>query len=134
MTLSDQRSEKRKKVSLQAFAADVNDTFDIKCIIRDVSMGGCMVVTSNVHELPDHIQLIPEGFDKPLAAKVVWRGDKMAGISFISLSDEAVQSEVRDYFLNVISNMDDAAQANVAGFVRPLSYSDRLARHKPKVK
>lgn len=134
MTRPDKRSEERHRVCMQAFAADVNDTFDVKCIIRDVSISGCMVVTSAVHELPDLIQLIPEGFDKPLAGRVVWRGEKMAGVSFISFHDDDVQCEVRDYFLDVISNMDDAEQTSVAGFVRPLSYSDRLARQGTRTK
>lgn len=134
MTSSDKRSEPRRKVCVQAFAADVNDTFDLKCIIRDVSMGGCMIVTSSVNELPDLIQLIPEGFDKPLAGKIVWRGEKFAGVSFISSNDDAVQSEVRDYFLDVVSNTDESKPLNVTGFVRPLSYSDRMARHDPRAK
>lgn len=134
MTASDNRTEPRRKVCIQAFAADVNDTFDVKCIIRDVSKAGCMIVTTNVQDLPDLIQLIPEGFDKPLAGKVVWRGEKFAGISFISSNDDELLSEVREYFLGVIALMKDDAILDLAGFVRPLGYSDRLARHNPRAK
>jgi len=134
MSARDNRSESRKKVCIQAFAADVNDTFDVKCIIRDVSSAGCMIVTSNINELPDLIQLVPEGFDKPLAGRIVWRGEKFAGISFISSNDDGIMGEVREYFLGVVAGMKDDAVMELPGFISPLSYSDRLARHKPRAK
>lgn len=132
MSPIDNRSEPRKRVCLQAFASDVNDTFDVKFIIRDVSKGGCMIVSSQVHELPDLIQLVPEGFDKPLAGKIVWRGDKFAGICFMASNDEAILKEVREYFLGVMSDLDDDEVLNLNGFVRPLGYHDRLARTAPR--
>lgn len=57
---------------MQAFASDITDTFDVKCIIRDLSPQGCMIVSSQLQELPDLIQLIPEGFDQPLNGSIVW--------------------------------------------------------------
>lgn len=136
MSSSDKRAESRRKVCIQAFAADVKDTFDIKCIIRDVSHSGCMIVTSNIHELPELVQIIPEGFDKPLAGKIVWRGEKLAGVSFISSNNEELLREVREYFLGIASDVKDGSAKNkdITGLISPLSYSDRLARRKPKMK
>lgn len=131
MSMSDQRSDPRKNVCVQAFAADVNDTFDVKCIIRNVSKGGCMIVTSNVHELPDLIHIVPQGFDKPLAGKIVWRGEKLAGVSFVSSNDEAILAEVKDYFVNVLAASEDGCADGIEGLVRPQGYADRLARHRP---
>jgi len=128
MGISDQRTDPRKKVCLQAFAADVNDTFDVKCIIRNVSKGGCMIVSSCVHELPDLVHIVPQGFDKPLAGKIVWRGEKLAGVSFVSTNDEAVLTEVKDYFVNMVAASEDGYADGIEGLVRPRGYADRLAR------
>ena len=88
MKPNDNRSEERTKACVQAFASDLKDSFDIKCIIRDVSKSGCMIVSSQLQELPDLIQLVPEGFSHPLNGMIVWRKDKMAGISFLSANND----------------------------------------------
>lgn len=129
MGMSDQRSAPRKTVCLQAFAADVNDTFEVKCVIRNMSQGGCMIVSSCVHELPDLVHIVPQGFDKPLAGKIVWRGEKLAGVSFVSSNDEAVLAQVKDYFINVVASSIDGYSDGIEGLVRPQGYADRLARY-----
>lgn len=133
MSTRDKRTHPRKKVCVQAFAADAEDTFDVKCMIRDASQGGCMIVSSNISELPEYIQLIPEGFDTPLEGKIVWRGEKFAGISFISSNAKKTVREVEEFFVNV-KNSDEKGVLELNGFVRPLGYSDRLARYRSKMK
>lgn len=130
----ENRSEKRKRACVQAFASDQQDTFDIKCIIRDVSEGGCMIVGSNVHELPDQIQLVPEGFKQPILGKIVWRRDKRAGVCF---TDPSIASDLE----RMHERLDDAAttqgedDALVLGAVaRPSGYADRLSRYRPNAK
>lgn len=124
----DNRTEPRKKVCIQAFASDLNDTFDIKCIIRDVSKSGCMIVSSNLRELPDLVQLVPEGFERPMNAKIAWRKGKMAGLSFLADDDEDVATRAREFFHHKVKDLDEDEALNLKAFLRPLGYADRLAR------
>lgn len=135
MASSDNRSEERTKACVQAFASDFKDSFDIKCIIRDVSSSGCMIVSSQIHELPDLIQLIPEGFDHPLNGLVVWRKNKQAGISFMSAnSDETCDRLNQYYFSAMLESDDDDEPLQLDCLVRPLGYADRLAKFNPRAK
>lgn len=113
---------------MQAFASDILDTVDVKCIIRDVSKHGCMIVSSHVHDLPDLIQIVPESFNKPLNGKIVWRKDKTAGILFLE-DDEEVAEIAREFCGDMIANLEEDEPLNLAALIRPLSYSDRLTRY-----
>ncbi len=134
MSSSDNRAEERSKTCVQAFAADLEDSFDIKCIIRDVSKGGCMIVSSQLHELPDLIQLIPEGFSNPLSGKVVWRRDKMAGISFLAEDSGEILDRLNKYYMEAFLKSDDDEPILLECLARPLGYSDRLAKYSPRAK
>jgi len=134
MSSSDNRSEERKKTCVQAFASDLKNSFDIKCIIRDVSNGGCMIVSSQLHELPDLIQLIPEGFSHPLSGKVVWRKDKMAGISFMSEDSGEIVDRLNEYYSAAFLKADGDEPILLECLARPLGYSDRLAKYNPRAK
>ncbi len=134
MSSSDNRSEYRKKTCVQAFAADLTDSLDIKCIIRDVSNGGCMIVASQLHELPDLIQLIPEGFDNPLSGKIVWRKDKMAGISFLAEDSGEILDRLNEYYMDIFLKSDADEPVLLECLARPLGYSDRLAKYEPRSK
>ena len=127
----DNRTERRKKSCMQAFASDPQDTFNIKCIIRDVSPGGCMIVSSHLHELPDQIQLVPEGFKQPLLAQIAWRKGKTAGVSFIDPSLNPDLDDIQRYFDSLDSDgrLDDALTLEATA--QPAGYSDRLARYQP---
>ncbi len=127
----DNRSEVRKKVCVQAFASDANDSFNIKCIIRDISATGCLIITSQLHELPDLIQLVPERFDLPLNGKIVWRNDKMAGVSFLSPASEESLSVLHDCSSGVTSEGDDDEPLLLGNTARPMTYAERLANYVP---
>ena len=119
---------------MQAFATDIKDTFDIKCIIRDVSERGCMIVSSQIHELPDIIQLIPEGFDNPLNGMIVWRKDKKAGISFLSADNKEAFDRLNHLYFNAMLETGDDEPLLLDCLVRPLGYTDRLAKYNPRAK
>lgn len=80
----ERRKEPRKKALIHAFVSDFNDAVDLKCVIRDISKGGCRIASSYVQDLPRLIQIVPEGFDKPMTGKIVWRTSKFAGVQFLS--------------------------------------------------
>lgn len=85
----DNRSEPRKEVLIPAFASDIEDTLGIKCTIREVSRGGCRLVSTQLDDLPNIIHIVPEGFEKPLLGKIVWRDKKLAGVKFIDKVEAA---------------------------------------------
>lgn len=129
MSSSDNRCEQRKKACVQAFASDIDDTMDIKCIIRDISSRGCMIVTSHLHELPEIIQLMPQNFKQPLTGKIVWRKGKFAGVSFLSPTIDAVLASMQDPVGD-----DEEEPLLLEAATGPLNYADRLARYQPRVK
>ena len=85
----DNRKESRKEVLIAAFASDLEDRFSVKCMIREVSRGGCRIVSTEIDDLPEIVQVFPEGFDKPLLGRIVWRDKKVAGIEFIDRQELA---------------------------------------------
>jgi hypothetical protein len=135
MKTSENRSEPRKKACLQAFVSDLKDSFDIKCVIRDVSIHGCMIVTSQLHELPELIQLTPEGFDQPLNGKVMWRKDKLAGVTFLAADNEEIFERLNELRHEALQDADDDDEPVLLdNEVKPLGYADRLAKYNPRAK
>ena len=82
------RAERRRKTAIHAFASDVDEKYEVKCIIREVSRTGCRIVTNALDDLPDIIHLLPEGFDKVIAGRIVWRDKHMAGVEFLTNSQD----------------------------------------------
>lgn len=126
MRIRDRRTTERKQTCIQAFATDLEDTIEVKCFVRDVTAVGCRIVSSNLYELPDQLQLIPEGFDKPINAKVVWRDKKTAGLNFMDecqLDDEHVKTLSKH---SAVDMEDDVLDLMVEK--KPLSYAERLQR------
>lgn len=85
----ENRREPRKKTLIHAFVSDRADMTDLKCVIRDISTHGCRIASSYVEHLPRIIEIFPEGFDKPLTGRIVWRNAKVAGIEFLSPAEVA---------------------------------------------
>ena len=83
MKMLDNRNARRKKALIHAFASDLKDVYDVKCVIRDVSKTGCRIVSGQLDDLPETIKLLPEGFSKPVFGRIVWRDEKIAGVHFL---------------------------------------------------
>jgi signal transduction histidine kinase len=79
----ENRVEQRKKSAIHAFASDTDHKYEIKCIIRDVSRTGCRIVSNGLDDLPEIIHLLPECFDRPILARIVWREKSIAGVKFL---------------------------------------------------
>ncbi len=84
MEFRERRQEPRKAALMHAFVSDRADSIDMKCVIREISKGGCRVTSSYIEDLPRVVRILPEGFDIPLTGKIIWRSKKFAGIQFIS--------------------------------------------------
>ena len=85
----DYRLEPRKNALIHAFVSDRSDLSNLKCVIRDISKSGCQIASSYIEDLPRIIEIVPEGFDKPLTGKIVWRNSKIAGVEFLSPAELA---------------------------------------------
>ena len=83
----DERGECRRKMAIHAFASDIDNKYEVKCVIRDVSGGGCSIVSSCLDDLPDIIHVLPEGFATPILGKIVWRKNNIAGVQFLTYLD-----------------------------------------------
>ena len=83
----DRRSEARRSSLMHAFVSDIDGHVDLKCVIRDISKGGCRIASSYVDDLPRLVQITPEGFERPMMAKIVWRNSKFAGVQFVSAEE-----------------------------------------------
>lgn len=124
MSGANNRAHVRKKCCIPAFVANMDDSYELKCTIRDVSKVGCKIVSNNANELPEQLLLLPEGFEVPIIAKVRWRSKKMAGLSFPSFdllyeNSDAKQTD-QDTFDDEI--LDLGAEKKILG------YSGRMQR------
>lgn len=108
----DRRISPRKKMLIHAFASDLADRYDVKCVVRDVSRDGCQIVSSHLDDLPDRIKLVPIGFDRPIYGAIAWRDGKVAGVRFIQ---------------NASAGVSVTATAEA-----PLDYFSRLERSAPR--
>ncbi len=104
---SDKRVEPRRKAHIPAFISNLDETFQMRCIIRDVSEHGCQLVASRVHEIPDEFHLTPVGFEEPLSGRVMWRDRKTMG-AVLSLKDTESEFATAGSFLSsCVENMND---------------------------
>jgi len=126
----DRRMEARRKVCAQAFASDLGDAIDTKCVIRDVSKTGCKIVSSQIRDLPELIQLVVEGIDQSIRGKIVWRRGKMAGVCFEHACSDKVRASIETLYKSL--REDEEFDVLILAYEdRWLSYSDRMKRYNP---
>ena len=82
MARTEQRQHERFKVLLNGRVLLNDGSIGVRCCVRDASEGGCLVVSSRVLDFPDSVELVIDGFDQPLFAKVAWRTGRTAGLQF----------------------------------------------------
>lgn len=91
----DFRLERRKNTLIHAFVSDRSGHSNLKCVIRSTSKSGCQIASSFIEDLPPIVEIVPEGFDKPLIGKIVWRNSKIAGVEFLSPVEIAAYDQER---------------------------------------
>ena len=124
------RVEKRQKVCVQAFASDLGDAIDIKCVIRDVSKTGCKIVSSQIRDMPELIQLTVEGIDQPMRGIIVWRRGKTAGMCFEHACSDEVRTRIETLYNSLRKDEESGVQI-LGSEDQWLSYSDRLKKYDP---
>ena len=80
MKADDKRNAKRKVVLKPARASDATGTIMVNCIVRDASTTGCMIVSSQVGELPEEILLDVDGIKGARKGIIAWRRPMTAGV------------------------------------------------------
>lgn len=121
----ERRSEQRKPALMHAFVSDFDDLVDLKCVIRDISKKGCRIASSYVEDLPTLVRITPEGFEKPLVGKVIWRNTKFAGIKFVTAAEADA--------LKVKPQEESAPAAPPSGFFAKLFSFSTLRRKSGQV-
>jgi len=124
------RVEKRQKVCVQAFASDLGDAIDIKCVIRDVSKTGCKIISSQIRDLPELIQLTVEGINQPMRGIIVWRRGKTAGMCFEHACSDKIRSRIETLYNSLREDEEFGVQI-LGSEDQSLSYSDRLKKYDP---
>jgi len=124
------RVERRQKVCVQAFASDLGDTIDTKCVIRDVSKTGCKIVSSQIQDMPELIQLVAEGIDQPIRGKIVWRRGKIAGVCFEHACSDEVRASIETLYNSFREDEDDGVMT-LGCEDELLSFSDRMKKYNP---
>lgn len=117
----ERRSEKRRASLMHAFVSDFEGHVDLKCVIRDISKGGCRIASSYVDDLPRLVQITPEGFEKPMIARIVWRNSKFAGVKFVT--DQEAEA-----LMPAQPDADAAVPASPTGFFSKLFSFSALRR------
>ena len=125
MSKQDKRSEIRHRALIPAFASDLNETFQLRCLIRDVSESGCQLVSSKFYEIPDVFHLTPDGFSMPVCGRVMWQDHKMIGVQLQSEANETVSSQSLLSSEQLMSS-DDGVLLLGEEQKRPLTYEERL--------
>jgi len=81
-TTDEKRSNDRKRVLIPAKVYNLDGSILSKCVVRDASKGGCMIVSSFANEWPDVILVEVVHFKGMRKAKIIWRDSKAAGVKF----------------------------------------------------
>ena len=120
----EERGKRRIKTAIHAFASDIDNKYGVKCVIREVSGGGCKIVTNCMDDLPDIIHVIPEGFESPILGKIVWRDKNIAGVQFLmDMDDESLLlNQIRGNRNDRMSSVIDGASLRS----RPGNFKDRF--------
>lgn len=127
----ESRPQGRVKTCMQAFVSDLTERFDMKVMIRDVSPSGCLLISSRIDELPPIFNLTPEGFGKPMRARLAWRKRNMAGVQVLSESDPEVKSAIEKLLVQAMESDDFGSNDIVlllTGTKAPPDYMARLKK------
>lgn len=78
----EKRAHERFKVFLNAIVMLDDHPVGVWCSVHDASAGGCLLISSQVFDFPDTVELVIESIDQPIFAKIAWRSGMTAGLQF----------------------------------------------------
>ena len=77
----ENRASPRHKTGIHAWVINPEDDKEYTCLILDATRNGCRIYCDCLEELPDDVRLHPDGLKSPVAAKIRWRKQLIAGMS-----------------------------------------------------
>ena len=77
----ENRAAARQRTGIQAWVINPEDDREFSCLILDATRNGCRIYCESIEELPDDVRLLPDGLKEPVAAKIRWRKQMLAGLS-----------------------------------------------------
>ena len=134
MGLRENRNEHRKRVLIPAFVSDTKDSYNVACLIRDISKTGCQLVGEHVADLPDIVHVVPEGFEAPMVGHIVWRQEKAVGVSFAPDAPDDDCSVLDLAILPGETSAPDRSADDTTPAHKPLGYASRLERMQARLK
>lgn len=79
-TSSDKRREERFKVSIPVAISNRDGSELVRCTVNEASKSGCRIEVGNIDNLDDDIHVQMRKMDFPIDGRIMWRGDKCAGV------------------------------------------------------
>jgi PilZ domain len=76
----DQRRHPRKR-TLKLGRVSLDDSFVLRCVVRDLSAGGACLITPNTDLVPTEFELAVDAAD-PRRCGVAWRSGWRLGVAF----------------------------------------------------
>src|SRR5215468_7013750 len=89
-TMIERRKSARSRTYLGGTIAFNRRTSTMDCRVRNFSPAGAKVAFTNAVGVPDQFDLSIGRTERPLRARVVWRGVDEAGVAFLSEDEQAV--------------------------------------------
>lgn len=83
VTQSEKREHQRFRVAILAHICEQTGGEPLRCLIRDVSLSGCRVVSRHLPYLSGLVSIQMPHITEVLDGRIVWRRDNVAGIEFI---------------------------------------------------
>ncbi len=74
--------ESQLRRTLSAIVSDRYGGRSIGCSVENLNVSGCMAVADDIDALPEEISIKLERINAPFNARIVWRGDGIAGVEF----------------------------------------------------
>jgi len=79
---SERRDKQRKATRIRGWADPGGVAAPSDCLILDLSPTGARLIPVDERRLPDQFTLLSDAHSPLGEARVVWRGDKMVGVTF----------------------------------------------------
>ena len=113
--MRDQRAKHRFQVAIRAVVINERTGEEFSCAIRDGSISGCKIVSSQVADFSEQVLVKVPKLEHMVRGRIVWRDERAAGIEFnweASQVDERRDAPRREVLIPVV--ISDAALNKLA--------------------
>ena len=118
--MRERREFQRRRTFLGGRLAFNNQYGAIDCLVRNMSQNGAKLVFEGTVLLPGEFDLMLPQKGERCRARVVWRQQDEAGVTFLQAGGESVVSIVRARRIKRLETDRAALQARVAELTQPM--------------